>query len=271
MISTSAVAWSSLEASWPEYVRATPCCKPCNISRYASLRVMQNLKERMMTVDGTTPARSPSSLRERKKLATRRSLRRAVIDLTAERGFAHVTVEDIAQAADVSVRTFFNYFPSKEAALFGTDPQEAAALPGRVAREAHGEPVLHALRSVLADGVRSRAGELTELWLNQGKVLRTDPHLRAAQAAQMASLERALAEGIAERLGTDPEQDPYPGLLAAVAAGAFRSSLTFWAASGGTVPPDQVIDLAFQALADGLPERCALRELTANQSAKDEH
>ena len=221
-----------------------------------------------MTVAGPTPPRAPASLRERKKLATRRALRRATIDLIAEHGFAHVTMEDIAQAADVSVRTFFNYFPSKEAALFGTDPDEAAALPGRVAREAPGEPVVHALRSVLAAGVRARAAELAELWLNKGNVLRTDPHLRAAQAAQMADLERALAEGIAERLGTDPEQDPYPGLLAAVAAGVFRSSLTFWAASGGSVPPDQVIDLAFQALADGLPERCALRELTAGTTTR---
>jgi AcrR family transcriptional regulator len=230
---------------------------------------MQNLRERMMTVAGTTPAGSRSSLRERKKLATRRALRQAAIDLAAEHGFAHVTVEDIAQAADVSVRTFFNYFPSKEAALFGADPDEAAALPGRVACEAPGEPVLHAVRSVLAGGVRARADELAELWLNQGKVLRTDPHLRAAQAAQSAHLERALADGIAERLGTDPEQDPYPGLLAAVAAGVFRSSLSFWAASGGTVPPDQVIDLAFQALADGLPERCALREFTASTAARE--
>ena len=225
----------------------------------------------MMAVAGTTSVRSPSSLRERKKLTTRRALRRAAIELIAERGFAHVTVEDIAEAADVSVRTFFNYFPSKEAALFGADPDETAALPERIAREAPGEPVLDALRTVLAGGVNARVAELAELWLNRNKVLRADPHLRAAQAAQMANMERALTEGIAERLGTDPDRDPYPGLLAAVAAGVFRSSLSFWAASGGTVPPGQVIDLAFQALADGLPERCALRDVTVNDSGKDDH
>jgi len=230
-----------------------------------------------MTVASTTPARSPSSLRERKKLATRRSLRRAALDLIAERGFAHVTVEDIAEAADVSPRTFFNYFPSKEAALFGTDPDETEALRERVAREAPGEPVLDALRTIVTSGVNATAAELAELggdpadWLNRMKELRADPHLRAAQAAQMAKVERALVEGIADRLGADPERDPYPGLLAAVAAGVFRSSLTFWAVSGGTIPPGQVAGLAFQALADGLPERCALRDVTANQTRKEDH
>src|SRR5260370_379886 len=87
----------------------------------------------MMTVLGTAPAGEPrASLRERKKLATRRSLRRAALDLVAERGFAHVTIEDIAEAADVSPRTFFNYFPSKEAALFGTDPDQIPVLRERM-------------------------------------------------------------------------------------------------------------------------------------------
>ncbi len=71
---------------------------------------------------------APGSLRERKKQATRRSLRRIALQLVSDRGFAQVTVEDIAAAADVSPRTFFNYFPSKEAAVFGADPERTAEL-----------------------------------------------------------------------------------------------------------------------------------------------
>jgi AcrR family transcriptional regulator len=228
-----------------------------------------------MTPTSTAPTgQLRASLRERKKLATRRSLRRVALDLVAERGFAHVTVEDIAEAADVSPRTFFNYFPSKEAVLFGVDPDRVAALRERVAHEAPGESVLTALRLVMADDARAVADELSELggdpadWLHRMKEARADPHLRAAHAAQMAMVERAITEGLAERLSTDPERDPYPGLLAAMAAGVFRASMTFWAGSGGTVPLGQLIELSFQALADGLPERCALRHVSASPGGR---
>ena len=227
-----------------------------------------------MTLPDTAPAAAPrESLRERKKLATRRSLRRIALDLIAERGFAHVTVEDIAAAAEVSPRTFFNYFPSKEAALFGANPDRVAALRDRLVRQAPGAPVLDVLRAVMVGDAQRVADEVGELggnpadWLRRIKEARTDPHLRAAHAAQMAMIERAVAEGLAERLGTDPERDPYPGLLAATAAGVLRASITFWAGSGGAVPLDQLVDLAFQALGNGLPEDCALRQVTE----KDNH
>jgi AcrR family transcriptional regulator len=215
------------------------------------------------------------SLRERKKLQTRRTLRRVALDLVAERGYAHVTVEDIAAAADVSARTFFNYFPPKEAALFGVDPDRVASLRDGIAREAPGQPALEALRIVMGSYAQAVVDEFSELggdpadWLNRMREARADPHVRAGQTAQMAMVERAITEGLAERLGTDPAVDPYPALLAAVAAGVFRTSITFWASSGGTVQLDKLIDLAFQALADGLPERSALSSVSANAPDKN--
>jgi AcrR family transcriptional regulator len=227
-----------------------------------------------MTATSTAPkaptAEAPVSLRERKKLATHRLLRRAALELVAERGLTNVTVEDIAEAADVSPRTFFNYFPSKEAALFGGDPERAAELREGIATEAPGQPALDALRVVLtrdseamADELRSLGGDPAD-WLRRMKVARTDPHVRAAHAAQTAMIERAIAEGLAARLGADQETDPYPGVLAAAAVGVVRACLTFWAGAGGAAPLSQLIDQAFTALANGLPENSDLRRITAN-------
>ena len=187
-----------------------------------------------MTVTPTAQvAEPPVSLRERKKLATRRLLRRAALDLVAQRGLTNVTVEDIAEAAEVSPRTFFNYFPSKEAVLFGGDPDRAAELREGIVNEAPGQPALDALRAVLARDSEVMADELRSLggdpadWLRRMKVARTDPHVRAAHAAQMAMIERAIAEGLAARIGTDQETDPYPGVLAAAAVSVVRACLTF--------------------------------------------
>ena len=224
-----------------------------------------------MTVASSTVAgeTAPASLRERKKLATRHELRRVTLSLVAERGFSNVTVEEIAEAANVSPRTFFNYFPSKEAALFGANPELAAATRDAIEHHNPGQPVVSVLRSVMTAQARAVADEFAELggdpmeWLCRMRSARTDPHLHAVHGAQMAAIERSLAEAVARRLGTDVERDPYPELLAAMATGVFRSSMSFWAASAGTVPLDRVVDLAFAALACGLPENCELRTITA--------
>jgi AcrR family transcriptional regulator len=223
----------------------------------------------MMTV-ATTAEGPPASLRERKKLATRRELRRVALQLIAERGYSNVTVEEIAEAANVSPRTFFNYFPTKEAALFGADPELAEATREAIAHQSPGEPVLTVLRALMRNRAAAVASEFAELggdpleWLARMKAARSDPHLHAAHAAQMAAIERSLAEAITQRLGTTLERDPYPGLLASIATGVFRSSMSFWASSGGTVPLDHLVDRAFAALASGLPENSDLRHVTDN-------
>jgi len=221
-----------------------------------------------MTMTGTT-AEAQVSLRERKKLATRRLLRRAALELVSERGLANVTVEDIAEAADVSPRTFFNYFPSKEAVLFGGEPDRAVRLREGIATEAPGEPVIDALRTVLVADAETLAAELRSLggdpaeWVRRMKMARSDPLVRAAHASQMAMIERAIAEGLAARLGADPDSDPYPLVLAAASVGVVRACMAFWGGSGGAVPLGQLVGQAFLALAEGLPEDSAFRRIQA--------
>jgi AcrR family transcriptional regulator len=218
-----------------------------------------------MTVTSQPGTEPPVSLRERKKRATRLLLRRTAFELVAERGFPHVTVEDIATAADVSARTFFNYFPTKEAAFFGLHPDRVDELRAAIVNTLPDESAFDAVRTVMTGVAQGMVDDLSDLggdpvdWLLLVKTARADPQLRAAQAAQMAQLERAVADGLALRLEADPDRDPYPGLLAAVAIATVRSGVIFWAHSGGAVPLDQYVDLAFRALKDGLPEHSDLR------------
>jgi AcrR family transcriptional regulator len=211
--------------------------------------------------DGTTTTDDQRlSLRERKKLATRRALRRVALDLVAERGFCHVTVEDIAQAAEVSPRTFFNYFPSKEAAILGADHEHIEALHRRLAAEPTDKSPLEAVRSVLVRQARALSEELVELggdhavWLCRLRAAQVDQHLRAVQAAHLTMIEQAVTTGVAERLGTDPVRDPYPVLLAATAMGVMRAVITIWSNLGEVVELGALTDAAFDALAAGLPE-----------------
>jgi len=229
-----------------------------------------------VTVTTSTESGGASaSLRERKKQATRRQLRWVALALFAERGFSNVTVEEIAEAAEVSPRTFFNYFPSKEAVLPGADPERMLELRQRILTEA-GSTALEVLRAAMIGQAREAAAELADLsgdpgeWLGRMKAARADVHLRAAQAAHMAAIERSVAEALAQRLAADVDHDPYPALLAAVAAAVFRSCLASWAGSGGIVPLEQLVSLAFGAIAEGLPETTPLRRVIVDAARKED-
>ena len=229
-----------------------------------------------MTMTEPAPGPEPQvSLRERKKLATRRLLRRAALELVAEHGFANVTVEDIAESAGVSSRTFFNYYASKEAVLFGGDQDRAARLRARIATQSHGQSALDALRTALAADAETLAEEVRGLggdpahWLRQMKMARHDPLVRAAHAAQMAMIERAIADGLAARLGADQETDPYPLVLAAASVGVFRACMAFWGGTGGAVDLGQFVEQAFLGLGDGLPESSTFRCIQGNGTGQN--
>ncbi len=200
----------------------------------------------------TVTADHEPGLRERKKAETRQRLRAVALRLATERGVEHVTVEDIAAEADVSTRTFFNYFASKEDALIGADPTSASGLARALADRPAGEPPLESLRQLMliraatieesADDVRARMHLVTHC-----------PALQPGYLATASAFDRVLTEGIAARLGTDPDLDLYPALLVAVGSTAMRTTIVTWLNSPARRPLAQMIDEAFAQIAAGLP------------------
>ena len=97
------------------------------------------------------PAHGELGLRERKKRDTQARLHTAAIHLATEHGPAHVTVEQIAAAAGVSPRTFFNYYPTKDAAISGATPDLPDALVRALARRPPTEQPWASLEAVLTE------------------------------------------------------------------------------------------------------------------------
>jgi len=201
--------------------------------------------------------------RDRKKQATRRALRDAALELVARRGFAHVTVEDIAEAADVATRTFFNYFPSKESAVLGADPERLEELRSHLLSRPVSESPFEALGAVLVDYAQGvdedldDLGETKKAWFQRFCVVRSDPEMLGAYAAHMAETEGSLAIAMAERLGKDPYHDPYPALVTATALAAARVAAMYWSANGGEDSLARLTRVAIDGLAKGFADEGA--------------
>ncbi|CAM5551003.1 TetR family transcriptional regulator OS=Streptomyces tendae OX=1932 GN=GUR47_05350 PE=4 SV=1 [Streptomyces tendae] len=202
-------------------------------------------------------------LRERKKRATRAALAEAAVRLAAEHGAEKVTVEAISAAAGVSVRTFFNYFDSRDDAFVVIDA-DAGARIRRAVLEAPAElSPLAALREAMAAEL-AEAEQQHELWRLHAEVLHASPHLLARGVGAHMAAEADLADAIAERLrgaggtsgagsGARAGSGLYPRLLAAVAGAAVRTSVDHWSAHQEEAAFLDVFHEVFTLLAAGLP------------------
>ena len=189
--------------------------------------------------------------RERKKLETHRALSTAARELALAKGLDGVTVEEIADAADVSVRTFFNYFSCKEEALVGIDPGVLEELEEALRERPEGEPPLEALRAVLVSGVGGVEGAVRR-WSLRTELVGRHPALLPRHLAALAQIEAALVRALAVRLGTDPVTDPFPAIAVAAAMGAVRAAVASWEDAGRPGSLDDAVDAAFSTLAAGL-------------------
>jgi AcrR family transcriptional regulator len=195
--------------------------------------------------------------RERKKRATRLALKAAALDLVAERGFSNVTVEDIADAVDVSVRTFFNYFASKEAAIVGEDPELIEAMKADLVALPGEHSPLEAMRAILVRRIRAIAEDIDDssathdAWQRRRDVVRCQPEVQSAYAKHLTVIEHALTEALVERLGGEEGRRLYASLVTASALGAMRVA-GMLVSEGGVEAYVELVESAFDLLEAGL-------------------
>jgi AcrR family transcriptional regulator len=153
-------------------------------------------------------------LRETKKLHTRQEIADAAMRLFATRGFDHVTVAAVAEAAGISEKTVFNYFPTKEDLFFDEVPKREAALRAAVRERREGESILAALRRLqVAECSRMCSPPFAVF----ARIIEDSPALRAKELEVMAHFVQVLTEAIQSELQID-ERDARiaAGLLVSV-------------------------------------------------------
>ncbi len=190
----------------------------------------------------------PTGLRERKKVHVRVQLIDAATRLFETHGFDLVTVDQIADAALVSPRTFFRYFGSKEAVLFADQDEILVALRAAIAAQPPQSSPLDVLHAVVTTLARDYADN-------------REQHLRRARMAQSGAAiaqyqltvvkprwEDAIAEALADRLGVDVDVDIRPRLFAGVALAVMSAVGPVWMATGGKADVDALLAQGFEVL-----------------------
>ncbi|WP_280263762.1 alpha/beta fold hydrolase [Nocardia wallacei] len=166
-------------------------------------------------------------LRERKKLATQRALGCAAIGLAMERGLENVLVEDIAAAAEVSPRTFNNYFASKSEAICSIAVDQArriaAALRERPVTEPLWSAIIHAVLREFDDSDISH-----RTWMAGVRLITKHPALQGEYRRAQALIQESLAAAIAERTGRTAAADMYPRVAAGAVAAALDVAAARW-------------------------------------------
>lgn len=170
-------------------------------------------------------------LRESKKRATRRELSRTTRRLALEHGYDAVTVEQVCSEVGVSVRTFHNYFASKDEAALGEDPP--LATPEQRAAFLAGAPHGDLLADLLALADTEPEPGLQDDVAATSALAQREPRLLALWLGRVSTREEELRSLVAERLGTD-EDDARCAAAAALAMTTVRLAWTGWMAEPAT-------------------------------------
>ena len=162
-----------------------------------------------------SPCGNRTGLRERKKAETRAAIRQAVLRLALKRGLEAVTADDIAAAANVSVRTFHNYFGTKEEALVAAWRSEFQVHVDALRDRPAGEPILVSLEHVFVGHRVERRRDSPEDVEAHVDLLWTSLAMARYRSVLLDEAIRMVTEVVAARTGTDAATDVYPHLVTA--------------------------------------------------------
>jgi AcrR family transcriptional regulator len=164
-------------------------------------------------------------LRERKKRQTRQLISDVASGLFVLRGFDNVTVAEVAEAANVSTKTVFNYFPRKEDLFLDRLPEAVELITGAVRERPDGEEPLTALRRLFLDLLRqghplAGVGDgYRAFW----RVVLDSPPLQSRVREWVQELENVLATLLAEATGADRDA-PWCRMASALVVTVYRTT-----------------------------------------------
>jgi AcrR family transcriptional regulator len=191
------------------------------------------------------------SLRERKKADTHEAIRSAAADLFLAHGFDGTTMEAVADAANVSVRTVFRYFPTKEDLFFGDVEDDLADLRELLDARPADEPLMTSVLEVV-ELLAGRMEGNQEDDVRLAPLVHTEPALRQRYLTMLGDLEATVADWARGRLGAKPG-DLRPGLLAACVVSLQRVVVDAIMA-GDARPVSDLIREAVALLAEGFQQ-----------------
>jgi AcrR family transcriptional regulator len=200
----------------------------------------------------TVVGHSSVGLRERKKARTREALQEAAMERFSRQGFDGTTVEEIAEACEVSPRTFFRYFPTKEDVLFADGEARRERLLAVIAERPVDEPAFDALRAGMATLTADYRDDRDAL-VARFQVLAAAPHLQAYKAEHQPGWEAAVVD-VLERRALAQHATVARGeleLVTAVTTAALRVALDAWVADPAAPDLGVLLDDAFARLAAG--------------------
>jgi AcrR family transcriptional regulator len=155
-----------------------------------------------MTAGALTLDPPKTGLAARKKERTRRQLAEAAAELFYERGYAATTIDDIVAAVDVSPRTFFRYFPTKEDLVVSLGAMSLDAFLEALRSRPLGEPLQQAVGAAIDETLAAGWEDTTKV-RSFLSLLRETPQLRARWLEEAYGNRDLMAEVIAGRTGTD--------------------------------------------------------------------